>query len=150
MMRFIHGTLDSQARLELPGGLAKDWIDPEDERCVVEARPPGCLFITSLRKWAEMEELEVEDAEARIASPWEHGLEPPGLPAIWLAKLSRVNRKGPGAKRITLPTIAIWALLEQGQGPKAPKGNRTGVVVLMGTDAQGLYVWSDSGRGWMQ
>jgi len=149
-MNYFEGTIDAEARLELPVALSKEWLPTAAGRCVVVFRPPGCLLVTTTEAWAEAEGVSPKEAEATMESPWDHGLEPPELPKACFATVSRVNRKGPGAVRLYLPPLAVWALLGQGEGPKAPKGARRGTVVLLAAGPNSIFIWSDAGRAWLR
>ena len=134
-------TVDGQLQLIVSSAAhAVPWLqDQSDVPCVVEIAGIGLVCIRPLKRWAELHDIALDDAQQLLnadeGAGWGDRRYPVafGITAKRKVKAKTDNAgKGPSLHELKLPALAVLALFLQGTGPLRPQrgGRPSGTVVL--------------------
>ena len=124
-----------------------DWLPKNGGRIAVRIHKAGCIYLKSAATMAKTaghaDEDEIIKAIETLVQE-EAGLGP--APVCWTTVEKKPGRGRP-IYRIRLPGLALFALLEDGQGALGPwKQKHESVQVLVQPHDDGMFVWSR--RAW--
>jgi hypothetical protein len=105
-------TIDGQLQLLVSfAAHGVQWLREETElKCVVEVVGLGLIRIRPLERWAEVQSLNVDDAERYFAGAADQPWADLDFPWAFLVTAKRKSRTGPPLHEVKLPPLAILAL----------------------------------------